>query len=302
MFLPVYLAALAAIFFYALLPVVGAFMTRQQWRLFRKSVIEAASLPVFGTKLAPDAPLASGKFAADAGRCRVHGDVDALGGQHELWISCRNAVVVVDLRDSWVYILTGRAGDDTLERRRWSELPSIGPGARAFIAGAAELSGGRFVIGPAGKEPPLVILHDGDDDSVVRRSIWAGRHENEYWNPMTQVSMALGVVTMSGIVPLALRSRMPSLIGALTLTAAFSPILVLLPPGVVGFFVYRRFWRRARYCRARRDAEKLEGAKGKGDFSWQRRAYAATTASVLALASALAVNGWLLVVLLRRLL
>ncbi len=296
MFIPVYLAALAAIVFYALLPVAGAFVTRQQWRQFRKSVAAAAMLPEFSQHLA------AGNLVSQASHCRIHGDVDALGGQHELWISCHNASVVVDLRDAWVYVLTGRAGEDTIEKRRWSGLPSIGPGARVFIAGTVELSGGRLMAGPTGKEAPLVILHDGDDDGVVRRSIWAGRHENEYWNPATQISMALGVVTMSGIVPMALRSRIPSLIGALTLTMAFSPILALLPPGVVGFFVYRKFWRKARYCRARRDADNLAGAQGPGDYSWQHRANTATTASILALASALAVNGWLVVVLLRRLL
>ncbi len=290
MFVPVYLAALAAIIFYALLPVAGAFVTRQQWRLFRNSVSGAASLPVFGS------------HSPEAGRCRIQGDVDALGGTSELWISCRNASVVIDLHEAWVYILTGRAGDDIIEKRRWKDLPSIGPGARVFIAGSVELTGGRFMISQTGKEAPLVILHDGDDESVVRRSIWAGRHENEYWNPATQISMALGVVTMSGIVPMALKSRMPPLIGALTLTMAFAPALALLPPGVAGFFVYRKFWRKARYCRARRDAEKLEGANGTGYISWQHRANTATTASVLALASALAVNGWLLIVLLRRLL
>ena len=72
-----------------------------------------------------------------------------------------------------------------------------------------------------------MILHDGDDDGLVRRAIWAGRHENEYWNPATQVSLALGAATMSAIVPFALPGRMPALIGALTLTAAFSPLLPL---------------------------------------------------------------------------
>jgi len=303
MFVPVYLAALAAIIFYALSPVAGAFVTRKQWRLFRNAVAAAASLPEFGTRPASGAPPAADGPDTEAGFCRIQGDVDALGGTSELWISCRNATVVIDLRDAWVYILTGRTGDDTIEKRRWRDLPSIGPGARAFITGTVELSGGRLVIGQSGKEAPLVILHDGDDDSVVRRSIWAGRHENEYWNPATQISMALGVVTMSGVVPMALRKGMPSLIGALTLTLAFAPALALLPPGVIGFFLYRRFWRKARYCRARRDAERLEGRdNGAGTFSWQHRANTATIASVLALASALAVNGWLMIVLLRRLL
>jgi len=206
--------------------------------------------------------------------------------------------VVVDLKDAWVYLLTGRSGDDVVERRRWSGLQSISPGARAFAAGRAELRGARMTMAPSGREPPLVVLHDGDDDAVVRRAVWAGRHDNEYWNPLTQVSIALGVAAMSAILPLALKAGIPSLIGALTLTAAFSPILPVLPPGVVFFFAYRRFWRRARYCRARRDTERLRG----GDVAdaWHRRAYGATAASALALAGALAVNGWLLIFVLRR--
>ena len=94
--------------------------------------------------------------------------------------------------------------------------------------------------------------------------------------------------------------RSPSLISALTLTAAFSPILVLLPPGVVGFFAYRRFWKKARYCRARRDTELLGRATGERAGIWQKRASAATAASVLAMGGALAVNAWLAVALLRR--
>ena len=45
MLLPVYLAAAAAALFYALIPVIGAFIVRGQWRRFRASIRDATSLP-----------------------------------------------------------------------------------------------------------------------------------------------------------------------------------------------------------------------------------------------------------------
>ncbi len=293
MFVPVYLAALSAFVFYALLPIVGAFAVRSRWKRFRTAVAEADTLP------SVEAPSAGG-LTSGPGKYLVRGEVDAIGGSRELWVSGRGATCVVDLRDAWVYLLSGRSGVDGIERRRWSGLRSISPGARVLAAGYAELRGARLTMVPSGREPPLVVLHDGDDDAVVRRAVWAGRHDNEYWNPLTQVSMALGAATMSAILPLALRAGIPSLIGALTLTAAFSPVLPVLPPGVVFFFAYRRFWRRARYCRARRDTERLCIGDGAVADAWRGRAYGATAASALALAGALAVNGWLLIVALRR--
>ncbi len=295
MFVPVTLAILAAIVFYALVPIAGAFVVRQQWRLFRKAVAAAAALP----------GLDSGSVSRSRvrlGRVRAMGEVDAISGLDELWIRCEGVTCAVDLKDAWVYLLVGRSGDDAVERRRWSDLRSITPGSRAFVAGEAEMRDGRIVVAQRDRSPTLVILHDGDDDGLVRRAIWAGRHENEYWNPATQVSLALGAATMSAIVPFALPGRMPALIGALTLTAAFSPLLPLLPPGVVGFFAYRRFWKRARYCRARRDMGRLDDPAGAETDLWRRRAGAATLASALAFAGSLAVNGWLIVAALRRLL
>jgi hypothetical protein len=298
MFVPVLLAALAAVVFYALLPVAGAFVVRGQWRQFRKSIAESALFPELtaaraALPAADDAPGRRGAF-------RVQGEVDAIGGQHELWISGRGPSCVVDLRDSWVYVLSGQSGEDRMERRRWSGLASIGAGTRVFAVGRVALAGGRLLLAGDGRQAPLVVIHDGDDDGFARRAVWAGRHINEYWNPLTQVSLALGVATMSLILTAALPSSLPSLIRAMTITVAFSPVLALLTPGVAGFFLYRRYWRRARYCRARRDTESLDGAAAAMAETWKRRAYGATAASMLALASALLVNGWLLVFALRR--
>jgi hypothetical protein len=297
MFLPVYLALVSALVFYAILPVVGAFAVRKQWRDFRTAVAVASQTQGLDDMM----PISDG----DSPRWRcIQGDIEAMGGDHELWLRCDNATCVVDMRGAWVYLLTGRAGDDHIERRRWSGLPALGSGARAFIAGDVSLRNGRIVIAPAEGGSLLIVLHDGDDSHVVRRAIRAGRHLNEYWNPITQISLALGVMVMSVIVMMVFPDRtqgtMPSLITALTLTLAFAPILPLLPPGVTGFFAYRRFWRQARFCRARRDLETLDNLPDAQ--AWSRRARMATAASIASFAGALAVNAWLTAALLRRLL
>jgi len=297
MFLPVYLALAAALIFYAILPIVGAFAVREQWRSFRAAVAAASQAPGLDVDM-PDATAGSPGW-----RC-AQGDIEAMGGDHELWLRCDNATCVVDMRGAWVHLLTGRAGDDHIERRRWSGLPALGSGARAFVAGEVTLRNGRISIGQAKGGSMLVLLHDGDDSHVVRRAIRAGRHLNEYWNPVTQISLALGVMMMSVIATLVLPVRspggIPSLIVALTLTLAFAPILPLLPPGVLGFFAYRRFWRQARFCRARRDLETLDNLPDAQ--AWSRRARVATAASIASFTGALAANAWLTAALLRLLL
>ncbi|MBN2874486.1 MAG: hypothetical protein JXM71_05270 [Spirochaetales bacterium] len=295
MFLPVFISLAAATLFYAILPVVGAFIVREQWRQFRKRVVLSSSLP----------ELCASALAVDEramGLYRAYGEVDAISGVHELWIATAHGSLVVDLRDAWVYVLANRDGEDKIDRRRWSGVLSVRPGARAFVAGVVIVAGGRVTMGRSGKDAPLVLLHDGEDDRVSRRAVWSGRHENEYWNPVTQVSLALGVVTMSSVVSLFLPVSRPSLVNALMLTAAFSPLLPLLPPGVIGFFGYRRFWKRARFCRARRDMEALEADNTAATAEWRRRANLATLASVASFAGALAINAWLAVFVLRRLL
>jgi len=295
MFTPVYMAAFAAFIFYALLPVIGAFIARGQWRQFRRSIVEAAGLP----ELDPDAFKA---LEAATGRYRFEGEIDAIGGQYELWIAGTSMSCVVDLMDAWVFVLAIRSGESRIERRKWSALPSIGPGARAFVAGEARLTGGRIVMGGNGTAAPLVLIHDGDAGDIITRAICAGRHENEYWNPVTQVSLALGVASMAGIVSLALSDRTPSLIAALTLSLAFSPALPLLPPGVIGFLAYRRFWKQARYFRAKRDIDSLDQGRTASAHAWKVRAETATIASAALFAGALAVNILIAVALLRNLL
>lgn len=288
MFRPFFLAAAAAILFYAMLPVAGAFLAREQWRRFRRAVTEAAALPPLSGAVAGSEP---------DGPCLVAGEIEAIGAGGELWVRSGQASCVVDLSGTWVYAFAVRAGTGRVERRRWSGIPSIGPGARAFVAGRVRFDGGRLRLDGSGAS--LAMIHDGDDDDIVGRAVWAGRHENEYWNPVTQVSIVLGAAAMGGILSLAISERTPSLVTAMTLIAAFSPVLPLLPPGVVGFLAYRKFWKQARYLRARRDVEALDPGRAGEVRSLRARARRATLASASSFVGALAVNAALALALLR---
>jgi len=241
-----------------------------------------------------------GSPSSAPGRFRAQGEVDAIGGLHELWIAGSDMACLVDMHDARVYLLSGGIDDCSLDRLRWSDLPSLSAGTRAFVAGTVAICGGRVVFGPSGKDSPLVILHDGDDEGLIHRAVEFGRHGNEYWNPVTQVSIALGVAAMSVILSLSRLGGMPSLVAALTLAAAFSPILPLLPPGVVGFFIYRSLWKRALRYRSMRDLEFLDNGWSQKARALRGLATKATAASAAAFVVSFVVNAWLTGFLLRR--
>ncbi|MCK7537920.1 MAG: hypothetical protein MZV63_46690 [Marinilabiliales bacterium] len=71
MFLTVYLAAAAAALFYAIFPVIGAFVVREQWRQFRKSVAASALPPELGPAM-PGSPCTARLQVPGAGRGRRH--------------------------------------------------------------------------------------------------------------------------------------------------------------------------------------------------------------------------------------
>jgi len=297
-FAPVSYAIAAAVLFYVALPVVGAFIVRGQWRKFRTRLRQADGLP----ELPPGT-------ASEGMPVKAFGAVDAIGGDDELWIRTDRVTFAVDMKGVPVYLVSdasdGRSEsgeEDSVERLAWSGLPAVSQGVRAFAAGRASVEAGKLVLGPLGKEPPLVILHSGDDGDVVVRAIRGGRHRNEYWNQLTQVSLAMGVLSMSGIVSLALAGGSIPLVTALVLAAAFSPLLPLLPPGLAAFMLYRRFWKRARYFRARRDVAALRDPPDAMAVGWRYRALVSTAASLASFAAGLAVNAWLVVVILRRIL
>lgn len=326
MFFTSWLAGIIAFVFYALIPVIGAVIVRGSWHSFRSRLSAANALPL------ADPPSVLGPNARAGIPYQVYAVIDAMGEQDRLWIRSGSMTLIVEMRGTPVFIVSGvssnadkSGGDahpglspssafpsvspqgipsaiptgeeDSVEKVRWSAVPSLAQGTGIYVAGMLEIQDGVPCLRNDPALSLLVLLHDIPEPELVQRAMAAGRHRNEYWNPLTQVSLALGILLVSGVLTGMFSMRAISLVMALTLTAAFSPVLPLLPPGVAFFMVYRRYWRLARAYRAMRDVAILQGLAGVGPL--RRSARAALALSVASFALALSINAWLVFWLLR---
>ncbi|HAP42945.1 MAG: hypothetical protein A2087_08980 [Spirochaetes bacterium GWD1_61_31] len=306
MFLRSWLALAVALVFYVLVPLLGAILARTRWRQFRERLFQAAGLPrlsagqLFGWAAAVPPP------GSLVGLFIACGEVEAIGPDNRLWLRMDGATCIVNLDRLAVYTLGGgrEALDasvdpemDVIEHLHWKSIPTITQGVRLFVAGRLIAGESGFCFVHADDCPLLVILHDGLDEYVLPRALIAGRHRNEYWNPLTQVSLAVGILAMSGILGSALGGRTLVFFQALNLTLAFGPILPFLPPGFLLFFVYRRWWALARRYRAERDIATLR--QPGQTRRWQRQAIRTVLFSMAAFGLAVLVNGVGLFLLLR---
>ncbi|HAE22046.1 MAG TPA: hypothetical protein DCG47_06960 [Spirochaetaceae bacterium] len=301
MFAPVYAAFISAFIFYVLIPVIGAFIVRASWRAFRRSVIWSASLP--GIALSWDA-----LNRDECATVRIEGELEALGQGDELWLRADGVSIRMRMEGAAVYLMSGHeyAGGQghtfgSIERMRWKNINAVQPGQKVYAAGRLRLNEGQLYL-DAGAAHSLVMLHDGSCGDTPLEAIRNGRHSNEYWNPLTQASLAIGILVSAGLASTSLNSGAPALLSALIISAAFSPLLPLLPPGLLGFLLYRSYWERARYYRSRRDLADYSAQDGRMALGWKLQARIATLISAAGFLAALALNAWLSVALLRSVL
>jgi hypothetical protein len=304
--LPVYAAFAAALFFYLLVPIAGAFVLRGQWRRFRARVAALEALPYLRYR---DLAEAEREGRPRVGEFRLQGTVEAIEGVDKVWVRGKEVSALVDLSRAPLYVLRPGPADaqaeaGSVERLRWRSVSSLVEGTSILVAGILALESGRptFIDDP---ELPLVaVCHDGNEGRLVSRLIEGGRAPNEYWNHLTRVSMALGLVAISGTL-LLLRTSIFSTLLALMFLAGLSPVLPFAPPGLALFFLYHRFWRRALASRVARDLLRLrlsgsEGAEAEASADEgdpeerargaEREAFLYAAAAGLALGLAVIVN------------
>ncbi|MBU0936560.1 MAG: hypothetical protein KKI09_08210 [Spirochaetes bacterium] len=313
MFLQIWFALAVVFVFYFCIPIIGALAVRKKWRDFRALVFEAALLPRLSAETVFRNCLQDGQKAADSsgrqiGLFSAYGTIDAIGPESRLWLRIPDATCSVFMNSVPVYLLSGIRDEtitavdpetDVVESLKWKSLPSIPQGARLFVAGSLVQCDGTLCFQNMPEQPLLVILHDGIDEYVLPRAIIAGRHRNEYWNSLTQVSLAIGILLISILLTGGFSGRSLVFVRALNITLAFTPVLVVLPPGFLLFFLYRRLWISARRYRAERDIARL---RGDDYLPWRRRSIAAFLGSLSAFAAGLLINAVLLFFVLRAIL
>lgn len=259
MLLPVYLALAAAIVFYVLIPIAGAFRLRNQWRHFRERIVTLEGVQRLSYHQL-SAALRSGKAAV--GCFRLSGTIDAIEGDNRLWVRGSGVSALVDLSRAPLYVLD--SGDealpggqtDSIQRLAWASVSSLVEGTRIYVAGELEIEDGLPVFVDKPDAALVAVCHGEDEQHVASRLIAAGRAQNEYWNNPTRISMAIGLVVISAIL-LAYRSIPFSSVRALIFLTGASPVLPFAPPGVAFFFIYRKLWRQGLEARTTRDLLRL---------------------------------------------
>lgn len=247
-----------AALFYLLVPGIGAFAVRGRWRRFRRRVIEASCLPILSY-----AEIRRG----GGGRYRFFGRLEAVQGDHRVWLSDGHLSVALDLDSVSIHLIPrvqpsqgrswGVGRDDTPRVLSWEAIGSLPEGTPFLVAGQLEEGEGAPTFRQDPKRELFVMLHEESDRRLLARSIWVGRQRNEYWNITTPVAMAAGFVAQLLLAYLFFQEGGRRLLGLSSLTLALLPALPLFPPGIITFFAYRRLWGRGRLLRARRDLLRL---------------------------------------------
>ncbi len=285
--------------FYVAIPGTGAILVRHRWRRFRDGLLLFHTAPTLQYGSAPR-PETSQMY-------RFFGQLEAIQRDHTIWVGDRALSVMVSLDGVPVFVMprTNREGlappDETPRVLYWKELSALAEGTNVFVGGSIVDDQGsiRFDGGPDGV--PLVMIFDGPRDALFSRAMWAGRQRNEYWNHLTPISLVGGFVAeLLWAVTLSGQSRLHTLVA---LVMALIPLLPLFPPGVIGFYWYRRLWRRARRIRAHRDLALLRRNISEGltirhaQRSLSRIASRWEAAAVALLLTAIGVNGYVSAIL-----
>lgn len=253
-FAPYLLSSLTLAFlFYLFIPGLGAFLVRHRWRRFRAQVVRSISFP----------ELHYGGFR-ETGSFRFKGRLEAVQGDDLVWLEEDGLSVGVSLRDVPIYLIPGSGTgsdssrgfpDETPKVVYWREISALAQGTRFYVAGHVREEAGGIVFRGSEVHDPLVIIYDGPEHTFLKRTIWTGRQRNEYWNHLTLPALTGGFLAQLVVAVISVsESRLAALVATVL---ALVPILPLVPPGVAGYYLYRRLWRSARRRRAIRDVVRL---------------------------------------------
>jgi uncharacterized integral membrane protein len=258
------LVLLVACFFYAVIPILGAFVVRAQWRSIRHSLHNSLFLPTELCNLTDqDGP---------KGSCCLLGELEALEGNDVIWVRTQDhRSITVEMRNSSVYFMPSVNVKEklyphllpvplpaaSLDKVSWDDVFSLSEGTKMYICGELLFQNGRNCI-QSGKDNPLIVLiYNENPEFLVQRAVWCGRQSNEFWNFLTPWSVLSGILLLLILSVYLIQNSANYILQFFSISMAVLPALLFLPPGVFLFQLYKRFWDKARRYRAERDLMKL---------------------------------------------
>lgn len=259
------LAFLTAFTVYLLIPGLAAFIVLRQWRTFRARVVESTLFPLLGYAGIRSSSLSS--------RFRFYGTLEALEGKNYLWLKEEGgkATVRVDMHRQGFWMIPDE-GEPPSELRgdapgtlnsappqwvSWSEASALTEGSKFYVFGPVDPTESQVTFHGTAERLLLVLLYEGNPEDLIRRCIWTGRQKNEYWNSVTPLSFAFGLVVLGVMGFLWSLDPATRESARWALALAVLPETFFLPPGLAFFFAFNRFWARGRWYRALRDMIRL---------------------------------------------
>jgi hypothetical protein len=263
-----FLFIIIVLFFYLLFPGAGALYARKQWKNFRENLIKSTFYPIldyhrYRKKGNEDLP----------GLYRFFGNIEAIQNENEIWLRNRNFTVTADLKDVKIYIVRSSntpgdnenifeklgevIADEMPQIISWNRIFSLPENSQMMIAGSLFREKGKGIFRQTDAEPLIVIMFDGNKETLLKRLVWSGRHRNEFWNYITPVSIITGAFALF-IATYTLFSGVGfEFLRIFSISLSLLPVIPLFPPGVVLFFLYRKMWKDARFIRSERDIMRL---------------------------------------------
>jgi hypothetical protein len=256
-----------AVFWYALIPLIGTFTSRHKWRIFRERFISLCRKPLLNYTLIRK---------NINGEYHFIGNFESVAENNTLWIKNDTLTAPVVLKNAQTYMMPltekKRGGAEEKiymdendfdvnaaapRRLNWNRISTLTAGAKVFIGGVLKMINGQQMFISSKKQPLIIIFYECSERALSAGVMRAGRYQNEYWNPVTPYSIVGGVFSLFWIAQIffarpAYRATVLSAI-----VAIFGPLVPFVPPGLILTLVYHHLWWRACLYRVFRDIAQL---------------------------------------------
>jgi hypothetical protein len=240
------------VFWYGLVPVVGAIFSHRSWRNFQQWFNQLRLKPFLDY---------TAYQTTEEGLFRFIGGFESTDGR-TLWIRSTKLTVPVAISGAQTYLFPMPKGEaapegfysdeEMPERIRWDRVSTLTEGARVFVGGLLRPLDNRMTFVSTKENPLLVIFYDGPERSLTNGVIRAGQQQNKYWNRLTPYGIILGAFSLI-IMAFSFLSRPAFRLTSITaFVALFIPFYPFLPPGMIFTMLYRRLRRQAgiyHFCR-----------------------------------------------------
>ena len=239
--------------FYGLLPITGAFNSRNRWRKYRKHFEKLCLEPLLDYRRYR-------QLEGEGGVFRFTGGIESITDGHTLWVRGDDLTIPVSLEKTRCFLLPVTEGEGTPEapeQIRWNRVSTLTEGAKVFIGGQIKTQNNRLSFCSTKENPLMVLFYNCPDRELAGSIIRAARTRNEYWNSFTPVSLVMGALALVYMAASFLGRPAFRLTVISALVAVFVPALPVVPPGILFTVLYRRMSWHARKFRSYWDLVRL---------------------------------------------